>query len=463
MTQKKRISHKKNNEVNLKVGLGARKVALEIVDSVLHQKISLDECLKNSYSRESNNGSILFDYRDRNFTRLLATTMLRRHGQLTKIVSNYLKKPLPNSGQYAQLILLLGAAQLIFLKGTPHSVIDTAVELCRMQHSSMRFAGLINAVLRRISERDPAHLLEQTNDFLNVPKWMLNRWITAYDKKTTREIVTASLKEAALDITVLGKSQELANRVNGIVLPTGSVRCYGCGRINELPGYTDGQWLIQDAAAALPARLLGKIAGRRVADICAAPGGKTAQLVSSNAHVTAIDISEKKLLRVRENLKRLRLSAASYIVADAAKWSSKTMFDAILLDAPCSATGTIRRHPDILHIKKLQDIDKLSRIQKAILENVALKLLRPNGILIYCTCSLEPEEGEEQIETFLKSYKEFNRVPIYANEIAGLDECLTLKGDVRILPYHLQLSNPKLSGLDGFFISRLRKRGHYSS
>ncbi|HFB2048925.1 MAG TPA: Ribosomal RNA small subunit methyltransferase B [Hyphomicrobiaceae bacterium MAG_BT-2024] len=445
-------------EIRNSEGLASRKTALKLIGAVIHQRLSFHKCLIATYSQETTNRLTLEDTKDRKFVRLLATTTLRRHGQLIAVVSKYLHKPLPDSGRYAQLILLLGTAQLLFLGIAPHAVINTSVNLCRMQRSSKRFSKLINAVLRRISEQDPSLLLTNTEDNLNIPKWMLKRWINTYNETTTRAIVTASLKEAALDITVLGEPKDWASKMHGTVLPTGSVRCRLGGPVNELPGFINGKWWVQDAAAAIPARLLGKIAGKRVADICAAPGGKTAQLISAKAHVTALDISETRLLSVKKNLERLRLSACSYIVGDASKWCTEIQFDAILVDVPCSATGTIRRHPDILHTKRLVDIYKLSQLQKAILQNVALNLLRPNGILVYCTCSLEPEESEEQISTFLKSHNNFERVPIRADEINGLSEILTQVGEIRTLPHHLQLDDPTLSGLDGFFVSRLRRR-----
>lgn len=457
----KRTSHKPvKKEPSTKTapaaGLAARQTALELITAVLHRGHSLDEALAQTYARQADDGVQEIEPRDRGFARLLATTVLRRHGQLTAIIAKHLQKPLPDSGRHAQLILLLGAAQLLFLEGAPHAVINTAVDLSRQRRSSVRFAGLINAVLRRISDQGAASLQAQYDDSLNVPDWMLKRWSAAYGETTAHAIASASLHEPPLDITVRDRPQEWADTFGGGVLPTGSIRCRIGGRIEEMPGFADGQWWVQDAAAALPARLCGDINDQRIADICSAPGGKTAQLANAGAHVTALDISETRLLRVRENLERLRLTAA-FVVGDAAEWRADLPFDAVLVDAPCSATGTIRRHPDILHIKRLDDIHKLARLQGAILENAAINLLRPGGLLVYCTCSLEPEEGEQQIEAFLSRHPGFERVPVRADEVGGLDDIITPLGDVRTLPHQLQLAAPALPGFDGFFISRLRR------
>jgi 16S rRNA (cytosine967-C5)-methyltransferase len=232
------------------------------------------------------------------------------------------------------------------------------------------------------------------------------------------------------------------------------VRCVGVGRVEELDGYNEGAWWVQDAAAALPAHLLGPVAGRRVADLCAAPGGKTAQLAAAGAAVVAVDRSAARIARLTENLGRLGL-AAETVVADAAEWQSAP-FDAILLDAPCSATGTIRRHPDIAWLKTEADIASLAAVQARLLD-AAVRLLKPRGVLVYATCSTEPEEGEAQIAALLARMPGLVRWPIVPGEAGIPAEWINAAGELRTLPYFLPAEEPRLAGLDGFFAARLTR------
>ncbi len=275
-------------------------------------------------------------------------------------------------------------------------------------------------------------------------------------QQTARRIADASLREAPLDLSVKSDAEGWAKRLGGSVLPTGTVRVEAGGRIEDLAGFDEGAWWVQDAAAALPARLLGDVAGLEVADVCAAPGGKTLQLAAAGARVTAVDVSPERLERVAANLERLKLDAG-LVAADVAAWQPGRTFDAVLLDAPCTATGTIRRHPDILHLKRASDIAALETVQKSLLESAA-RLVKPGGLLVYCTCSLEPEEGSLQVERFLAAHPDFERVPIRAEEIGGAPEWLTAAGDLRTFPFHLDLGKEEMSGLDGFYATRLRRR-----
>lgn len=433
-------------------GLASRALAVDLLHKVLKERSGLDEALAASYQSDDGN----LDARDRGFARVLTTTVLRRYGQLRAVIDAHLAKPLPASGFRADLILLVGAAQLLFLNGPAHAVIDTAVSLSRQRKASARFDKLINAVLRRISEAGPAMLATQDSASLNIPEWMLAGWRDSYGDEQARDIAVASLREAALDITVKDNVTEWADKLQATVLKTGSLRRANEGRIDKLPGFEDGAWWVQDAAAALPAKLLGDVSGLTIADLCAAPGGKTAQLASCGAHVVALDLSADRLNRVRENLNRLRLEA-EIVTGDASTWSPNKGFDAVLADAPCTATGTIRRHPDILHLKRPEDIDKMTAIQAAILDNAA-RLVKPGGQIIYCTCSLERREGEDQVEQFLKRHGGFERVAIQPDEVSGLAEFITTDGDLRTLPTQLAQSEPELSGIDGFFACRLKRQ-----
>jgi 16S rRNA (cytosine967-C5)-methyltransferase len=236
------------------------------------------------------------------------------------------------------------------------------------------------------------------------------------------------------------------------LLPTGSLRRAAGGAIDVLPGFAEGAWWVQDAAAALPARLLGEVAGRPVIDLCAAPGGKTLQLAAAGARVTAIDRSAPRLERLRQNLARLGLHA-DVLAADAAEYRPPEPAAAVLLDAPCSATGTIRRHPDVARTRRPGDLAALAGVQDRLLD-AALAMLRPGGLLVYCVCSLQPEEGPARIDALLQRDTGVERLPIAAAEIGGLAAAITADCDLRTLPSHWA----EIGGLDGFFACRLRRR-----
>jgi 16S rRNA (cytosine967-C5)-methyltransferase len=312
--------------------------------------------------------------------------------------------------------------------------------------------------MRRVGEQGKALLADQHGLDLNIPRWLWQRWSAAYGEAAARKIATASLREAPLDITVKDPAQAFAwaERLGGRLLASGSVRLATPGRIEQLAGYSEGEWWVQDAAAALVARAAGNVAGQTVADLCAAPGGKTAGLAAAGAHVTAVDVHAARLARLRENLARLRLTA-EIVAADAASWAPGRRFDAVILDAPCSATGTIRRHPDILRLKRSENIARMADIQRSMLANAAT-LVRPGGVLIYSTCSLEPEEGEQAITSFIASQPAFERAPIAAAEIAADSTWITTRGEVRTLPFHLPMEPMALSGMDGFFVARVKRK-----
>lgn len=436
-------------------GLLARELAAELVTDVLERGRTFDRALVDCVSR--------LEYRelasrDRGLARLIAATVLRRHGQLTEIVSTFIERPLPREQGLLTAILMIGAAQLVFLGIAPHAVINLAVEQVRRDPRARRFDRLTNAVLRRVSERGGEIAAGQDAVRLNFPGWLWDRWAAAYGEGTARRIAEASLREATLDISVKSDPAGWSEQLGGILLPTGSVRLKSEGRIDNLPGFEDGAWWVQDAAAALPAKLMGLVAGKAVADLCAAPGGKTAELAASGARVTAVEVDRRRIGRLRANLARLRLEA-EVVEADAAEWSPATKFDAALLDAPCLSTGTIRRHPDIPHLKRQSDLERLICVQARLLDNVA-RLVRPGGLLIYCTCSLEPEEGPQQVERFLAVQAGgFARIPITAGEAGCVSEWITPEGDLRTFPFHMPLDREDLSGMDGFYAARLCRSG----
>ena len=413
--------------------------------AVLYRRRPLDEAL-------APGGAL--DQRDRALMRMLVATSLRRLGSLRALLAQYLEQGLPPNVPLVEAALLVGATQLLFLSVPAHAAVDLSVQLVAETRVARRYSGLINAVLRRLaaSGRDK---LAATPVTVDTPAWLLNRWEKIYGAETARAIAAAHQIEPALDLSVKENAEQWAERLGGRVLPTGSLRLIADGPVTALSGYDEGAWWVQDAAAALPARLLGEVKGMKVADLCAAPGGKTAQLAAAGANVVAVDRSPSRLKRVAANLTRLGLSAQA-VVADAGEWDAGP-FDAVLLDAPCSGTGTIRRHPDIPWVKRPEDIATLAALQARLLRRAAA-LVRPGGLLIYATCSLEPEEGIDQIEAFLAERLDFARVPVKPAEIGGETSLISIKEDLRTLPCHMPDSDKRMGGCDGFYAARLARR-----
>ena len=436
-------------------GLAARRIAADILDGVLHKQRTLDDQLDGAGAHP---GLKTLPDRDRALMRRLVATILRRLGTLGHVLSRLLDRGIPTDAPRAQSALLIGAAQILWMDVPDHAAVDLSVRLVQSDRRAAKYAGLVNAVLRRCAREGPSLIDEVKSQTLDVPPWLLARWIAHYGETTAREIAVALSHEPSLDITVKSDATQWATRLHGETLPTGSVRTLLQGSVKMLPGFTDGQWWVQDAAAALPARLFGDVAGKRIADLCAAPGGKTAQLIQAGARVTAVDRSPGRMARLNDNLTRLALQAAT-VVTDAAEWQggdASEGFDGILVDAPCASTGTIRRHPDVAWLRQEADIGALMALQKRLLQR-ATALLKPGGTLVYCTCSLEPEEGEQAISALLAAEPAMRRAPIDAGEVAGLSEILNPDGDLRTLPCHLPHDDPRLSGLDGFYAARLVK------
>jgi 16S rRNA (cytosine967-C5)-methyltransferase len=426
--------------------LASRGAALEILWSVLDRNRPLDEAIDGAL-----NGSEL-EARDRAFARLLATVTIRRLGQIDDALGRLTNVKLPLRPAVMMNLLRIGAAQLLFLQTPPHAAVATAVDMAEAV-GQPRGKGLANAVLRRLAREADAILADQDPTQLNTPNWLWRRWVQAYGINKATAVAAQHLVEPPLDLTLkpgLDKG-EWAEALGATVVPSGSLRRPVGGRVEELPGFADGAWWVQDAAAALPAHLFGDVAGKTIIDLCAAPGGKTAQLAAAGAVVTAVDRSAPRLKLVQENLTRLNL-AATTVAADALIWkpAGEAQADGVLLDAPCTATGTARRHPDIPLSKSPQDLAQLARLQGGLLDRAAT-LVKPGGTLVYCTCSLEPEEGEQQIARFLADHHNFARQPIRSTDVAGLDEAITREGDLRTLPLHWA----DAGGMDGFFAARL--------
>src|SRR5205823_4962996 len=414
------------------------------LDNVLRRHRALDAELDGA---EQHPGLGSLADRDRALVRKLVATVLRRIGTLRHLLGKFLESGFPKDAPRVESALLIGAAQILFLDVPDHAAVDLSVRLVQADRRAAKYPGLINAVLRRAA-REGKDLVATLDPVLDTPQWLFVRWPTNYGLEAARAIALAHSHEPPLDLTVKADPESWAQRLRGRVLPTGSIRTATQGQVALLPGYHEGAWWVQDAAAALPARLFGDVAGKSVADLCAAPGGKTAQLAHAGARVTAVDRSANRLVRLRDNLARLALQAET-AVSDAAEWQSAANdgFDGVLIDAPCTSTGTIRRHPDVSWLRQETDIGALVGVQTRLLQK-AVAMLRPGGILVYCTCSLEPEEGEQGIAALLAADPAMRRVPIESGEVAGLEQTINPQGDLRTLPCHLPHQDPRLGGLD---------------
>ena len=425
-------------------GMPSREIALGLISSVLDDHRSLTDALERGV-RGAENASTA----DKAFGRLIAVTVLRRLGELDAMIAGRVRRPLPRDAQRVQHVLRIVAAQIAFLGTAPHAAVNCAVE--QAKRCPGRYAPLVNAVARRFAPISPDQPVDAK---VNVPGWLWQSWSQAYGTDAAAQIAAVQRTEPPLDLSIRAPAdtEKWAAAVDGVTVIPGTVRLARAHDVPTLPGFVDGAWWVQDVAASLPARLLlatlDDVRSARIADLCAAPGGKTAQLVSAGATVTAVDADPTRLVRLRQNLDRLKLTA-SIVAADARIWSGDGPYDAVLLDAPCTATGNIRRHPDIPWLKRPTDVAQAAALQRELLHN-AWRLVRPGGHLVYAVCSLQPEEGKQQIAAFLREAGQ--RVPITAGDVHGL-ATPDPDGDLQTLP----VDQHDRGGMDGFFIARLLK------
>ena len=418
-------------------GLAARRATLKLLDAVLERGAMLED------ARAGGTGA------ERAQARSLADLTLRRLGQIDAVLERFVERPPKGS---ARQILRLMAGELLFAGTPPHAAVDIAVRLARSDRGTGRLAGLINAVGRRLAKEGAAIVAGQDAPRLNTPGWLQYRLARDWGESAANHIAAAHLEPPAHDLTLKsgGNAEPLARETGGTILPTGSLRLPDRPQISALPGYAEGAWWVQDAAAALPARLIPEPRGKRVLDLCAAPGGKTLQLAAAGAIVTALDSSEHRMDRLVQNLARTGLSAET-VTADALIWQPDTRYDAILLDAPCSATGTIRRHPDLPHRIDGRGMTPMLDLQAKLLDR-AFGWLTQRGVLVFCTCSLLKSEGEVQASAFLSRTPEAAPLPIALDE--GIPaEMISSGGWLRTRPDFW----PEFGGLDGFFAARVRR------
>lgn len=428
-------------------GLSVRRLASTALCEVLEGKRFLDEVLSTLSGVED------LSSRDRAFLHAIILNSLRHLGEIEAVLGEFLTRPLPRKSGVVRWVLIVSTAQLLYMGVAPHAVINLAVRIARQDSHGLHFSGLVNAVLRRVTVDGQAALSKLESPGLNTPSWLWKRWCSAYGSAVAAGIAAAHGSEPGLDLSVASDGIGWAERLGGTLLPGGSIRLPAAhAPVEQLPGFSQGGWWVQDAAAAIPARLFTAVQGKSVLDLCAAPGGKTMQLCAAGAKVTAVDHSPQRMERLRENLVRQGFTA-QLVLSDASDLSVCSGFDCVLLDAPCSATGTLRRHPELAWIKDVGSIYSLAIAQRKLLL-AAARYVRPGGELVYCTCSLEQEEGEEQVSGFLRTHRNFRVNPIMLACEGVEEDMITPQGFLRTLPC---MTAGASQGMDGFFAARFTR------
>ena len=432
-------------------GLPARRFAFSLVSRVLDQRVTLDEA-----SQALAKVSERMEQRDSAFGRAIAYAALRHKGSLEVLLARFVEKPLPAHGLAATRVLLCGAAELMILEGKAHAAVDGANRLAVATREAKPFKPLINAVLRRLAREGGEIYAALDRGSWDTPDWLWQRWVAAYGLEAAKGIATAHGSPAPLDLTIREPHLRAYWRemLEGQSVGAGTLRLGKTALVEALAGFDEGAWWVQDAAAAIPAQvllsLIGEAAGKTLIDLCAAPGGKTMQLAASGAEVIAVDTSSPRLRRVTDNLGRTQLKAR-LVAADARTWRPEQPVDGILLDAPCSATGTIRRHPELPWIRDAGSITRNAAVA-ADLMDAAWEMLSQGGVLTFAVCSLEPEEGEAQIAAFRARHEDAAVEPLAA-EAFSLPVEARVEDGLRILPSMMAAQG----GMDGFFVAALRK------
>lgn len=450
MTDRKK-SHKKPTKTKHTQAdpvLTSRLCYLDLFTEIYHKKNPMDQVL------DRDKTYLGLEARDRAFIHLLLATTFRCLVQIDAIIEICAQPPKGKSlDKRLKDILRLGICQLVFVESAEHAAVDTAVEITKLKPGLGKTAGLVNAVLRRVI-REKESLKEAVSSLVNCPDWLYQIWVTDYGQEHADRIVLAHLNQAPLDLQIKNKDPKTKEAFADIAecLETGTYRLTHNAHVTELPFFEEGGFWVQDFSSALPVKMMHPISKKTIIDLCAAPGGKTAQLCDAGAHVIAVDRSANRMKRLDENMQRLGFRPES-VISDALAWKPENLVDGVLLDAPCSATGTIRRHPDMPYQKKPEDIEKLSDLQARLLDHAA-QMIKSGGMLIYCTCSLQKMEGEDQVASFLERHSDFSISPITKNELDGLDMLINKDGFIRALPFYLE----EKGGMDGFFVARLIKK-----
>ena len=443
------LSEKKS--VSAVPGLPARQAAARLLSAVIDKKTSLDGLTDNEHGHPQ---YLALEMRDRMLVRAILGAALRHRADIERILGAYLDRPLPQNALSLRHLLHVAAAQVLYLDVPDHAAIDLAVTAAKSDPRNQRFSGLVNAILRKLA-RNADKERAQSSAIENIPAWFSDMLIENYGREKAAKILAAQANEPPIDISVKSNPEMWAEKLGGHVLFNGTVRLEHVeGAVSDLEGYQQGEWWVQDVAASLPARLLGDIKDKAVADLCAAPGGKTAELAVQGAHVTAIDLSENRLKRLQHNMERLNLKVATW-AGNLKDFKPEELFDAVLLDAPCSSTGTIRRHPDILWTKDVSDVEKLAKLQLELLV-ASISLVKIGGLIVFANCSIFRQEGEELVNNVLSSRNDIKLVPIRDEEVGGRKELLS-NGVLRTTPADLEGKTALLSGMDGFFAARFQR------
>lgn len=420
--------------------------AVKIIAAVIDKKTSLDGMLDAEHGNPSYRSLSLAD---RALVRAIINSALRHLPRIEAAISMMLDGPLPQGARSLHHVLVVAVAQMLYLDVPDHSAVDLAVEQAHRDPRNKRFVKLVNAVLRRLG-REKEAVMAAIEVIPVLPQWFQDRLVAAYGEDVAARIAQSQLVPSAIDLTVKSDPEGWAKKLNGTVLPNGSVRLGSFeGQVFALEGFAEGEWWVQDFSASMPVRLMGDIKGKRVADLCAAPGGKTAQLVLAGAIVTALDQSGNRLKRLKENLSRLGF-AAETVEENMLKFQPDELFDAVLLDAPCSSTGTLRKHPDVSWTKDEKDIAKLANLQEQMLRH-AIGLVKPGGLVVFSNCSLDPSEGEAMVARVLESDSGVERVAVVPEALPGMEIAISSHGDLRTTP-------DMFGGVDGFYAAVLRRR-----
>lgn len=460
----KQNSQARSADIPKVAGINVRQVATRLLAAVIDKATSLDGLVDNEHGHPQ---YLNLDMRDRALVRAILGASLRNRGVIDNAIANFVDRPLPQNATALKHLIHISAAQILYLDVPDHATINLAVTIAKLDPRLARFSGLVNALLRRFT-REQAVILNKDDILANVPQWFGEMLERDYGKEKAQAIIKAQCHEPPLDITACDDVAATAKQLGGDILPFQSIRLAQIdSSIPELAGFNDGTWWVQDVAASLPARLMNIKKGDDVADLCAAPGGKTAQLASLGAHVTAVDASQNRMKRLTKNMQRLKFKVTTHI-GDLQDFIPERLFDAVLLDAPCSSTGTIRRHPDILWTKSTDELAKLAALQAQLLEKT-ISLVKIGGTILFANCSLSKNEGEHLVSAFLTKHKNIALEPFtldefsqkfYSSSQADKDvfaSVLTFEGYLRTTPADLPNANPRLAGMDGFFAARFKR------
>lgn len=444
----------KTNTLPFVEGLAARQGAAALLGAVVDNRLALDGLLESDTAPAA--WRALDNIRDRALALAIVKSALRFRGTISYLIFAMLEHPLPDNAKNVRHILHVAVAQIMLLRVPESAAVNLAVEAANRDPQAKRYANLVNALLRRLIREGDAAFEAAKAKSVEAPDWLFAMLTDDYGEHSAREILAANRSEAPLDFTVKADTSFWAAKLGGIAINGNTVRvAHGQIPVPELEGFGDGAWWVQDAAAALPVKLLGDVKGQHILDMCAAPGGKTAQLAYAGANVAALDVSKNRLKRVEENMERLQLSA-TIIVGDARKHVPETLYDGVLIDAPCTSTGTLRRHPDVAWTKTPDDVVQLTRIQFELLD-AAIRVTKPGGLIVYANCSLLKAEGEFLVKRWLAGRSDVVVERVTESRDGILAAHADHDGFLRTTALSFTHENPLLSGMDGFFAARLRK------